>query len=47
MSKKAIVLINQLSENPTHDEADVLDQACEVEDALAALDYETTANSWD
>ncbi|MBN2616338.1 MAG: ATP-grasp domain-containing protein [Bacteroidales bacterium] len=39
--KKAIVLINQLSEHPTEDELDVLDQACIIEESLEHLGYQS------
>ncbi len=37
---KVIILINELSPGASEDELDVLDQACLVEEALAALGYE-------
>lgn len=39
--KKALLLINKISENPTQDELDVLDQAAIVEKALQELGFET------
>ncbi len=36
---KAVILINKISETPTEDELDVLDQAAEVELALTAIGY--------
>ncbi|MBS4012308.1 MAG: ATP-grasp domain-containing protein [Bacteroidetes bacterium] len=39
--KKALILINQLSEAPTPDEQDVLDQAQVVEEALLKLGFKT------
>lgn len=39
--KKAVVLINQLSDHPSEDEWDVLDQACEIEIALDNLGYKS------
>ncbi len=39
---KAVILINELVENATPDELDVLDQACAVEEALAELEYESS-----
>ena len=38
---KAVILINKLSENPSDDEKDVLDQANEVEIGLGSLGYST------
>jgi D-alanine-D-alanine ligase len=40
--KKALILINKISDNPTHDELDVLEQARVVEDALKELGYHTS-----
>jgi D-alanine-D-alanine ligase len=40
--KKGLILINELSPNPTPDELDVLDQARAVEDAMKSLGYETS-----
>lgn len=40
--KKALILINKLSENPTKDELDVLEQARVVEEALIELGYKTS-----
>jgi D-alanine-D-alanine ligase len=39
--KKTLILINKISENPTQDELDVLDQAAVVEDALKQLGFDT------
>lgn len=39
--KKILILINQLSETPTADEQDVLDQAQLVEETLVGLGYKT------
>jgi D-alanine-D-alanine ligase len=39
MTKKAIILINKLSDNPTTDELDVLEQARVVQDALTEIGY--------
>ena len=40
MNKKVVILYNQLSENPTPDEQDVLDQVNLVKDTLLELGYE-------
>jgi D-alanine-D-alanine ligase len=40
--KKALILINKISENPTEDENDVLFQASEVERALEELGYDSS-----
>jgi D-alanine-D-alanine ligase len=40
--KKALILINKLSENPTQDELDVLEQAHVVEETLIELGYKTS-----
>jgi D-alanine-D-alanine ligase len=37
---KAVILINKISDNPSEDELDVLDQAQEVENAMKELGYE-------
>ncbi|MEZ5196317.1 MAG: ATP-grasp domain-containing protein [Bacteroidales bacterium] len=39
--KKVLILINKITDAPTEDELDVLDQVCEVEEALAELGYES------
>jgi D-alanine-D-alanine ligase len=39
--KKALILINKISEEPTEDELDVLDQAAVIEEALKELGYDT------
>ncbi len=44
--KRALILLNQLSEIPTPDEQDVLDQAEVVEDALLKLGYKTERASF-
>lgn len=41
MTEKVVVLHNKISENPTTDELDVLDQVKDVNDALIKLGYET------
>lgn len=41
MSNKAVIIHNKISENPTTDELDVLDQVKDVNDALINLGYET------
>lgn len=41
MKEKVVVLHNKISENPTTDELDVLDQVKDVKDALEKLGYET------
>lgn len=41
MTNKVVVLHNKISENPTTDELDVLDQVKDVKDALEKLGYET------
>lgn len=41
MADKVVVLHNKISENPTTDELDVLDQVKDVNDALIKLGYET------
>ncbi len=41
MMKKAVILMNELSDSPTPDELDVLDQACAVEEALEELEIES------
>jgi len=45
--KKALILINKISENPTEDEMDVLSQASEVEAALAELGFATSREFMD
>jgi D-alanine-D-alanine ligase len=45
--KKALILINKISENPTEDEMDVLFQATEVENALMELGYSTSREFMD
>jgi D-alanine-D-alanine ligase len=45
--KKGIILINKLSEKPTEDELDVLDQAKEVESAMNGLGYSVTREFMD
>jgi len=41
MMKKALILINKISPNPSEDEMDVLTQAAEVENALVTSGYKT------
>jgi D-alanine-D-alanine ligase len=45
--KKALILVNKISDNPTEDEMDVLSQASEVEIALNALGYQTVREFMD
>jgi D-alanine-D-alanine ligase len=45
--KKALILINKISENPTEDEMDVLSQASEVEVALLELGYNSSREFMD
>jgi D-alanine-D-alanine ligase len=45
--KKALILINKLSENPTTDELDVLEQARIVEEALKELYYQVSREFFD
>jgi D-alanine-D-alanine ligase len=45
--KKALILINKISENPTEDEMDVLSQAAEVEAALSDLGYRSSREFMD
>jgi len=45
--KKALILINKISENPTEDEMDVLSQASEVEAALSELGFTTSREFMD
>lgn len=40
MADKVVVLHNAISENPTTDELDVLDQVKDVKEALEKLGYE-------
>jgi D-alanine-D-alanine ligase len=47
MMKKALILINKLSENPTTDELDVLEQARVVEEALLGLNYQVSRDFFD
>jgi D-alanine-D-alanine ligase len=46
MKKKVLILHSLLSENPGHDELDVLDQANFIEGALKELGYETSQGSF-
>lgn len=45
--KKALILINKLSENPTTDELDVLEQARVVEEALTEIGYTVSRDFFD
>ncbi len=45
--KKALILINRISDNPTEDEMDVLSQAEEVEKALYELGYNSSRQFMD
>ena len=44
--EKAVILINKISETPTEDEIDVLDQAAEVEKALEFLGMNVSGSLW-
>ncbi len=47
MMKKALILINKLSENPTTDELDVLEQARVVEEAFIEIGYTVSRDFFD